>query len=270
MKEYSFEQFEKIGTVIVDEAHHICAEVFSRSLFKMCPRHIYGLSATPDRKDGLTKVLHWFMGPTFFSIERENQKQVCVFPVMFDCPQFRECPPTTRFGKLCLAEMINLLTYNEERNKLLVDLIQKASKDRHLLVLSDRRAHCEWLHSQFPENSGLYMGGMKQVKLEESSKKNIIIGTFSQAHEGLDIPSLDTVILATPKSDIKQSIGRILRETTGKKNDPHIYDICDHWSMLFSMYSKRKKVYQQGGFLDKSNPEPEPVRGDLFKGKCIL
>ena len=268
MKEYSFEQFETIGTVFVDEAHHICAEVFSRSLFKMCPRHLFGLSATPDRKDGLTKVLHWFMGPTILSVERENQKQVCVFPIQFDCPQFKECPPTTRFGKLCLAEMINLLTYNEERNRLLVDLIRKASTGRHLLVLSDRRAHCEWLHSQFPENSGLYMGGMKQQQLEESSQKNIIIGTFSQAHEGLDIPSLDTVILATPKSDIKQSIGRILRETTGKKNDPHIYDICDHWSILFSMYTKRKRVYQQGGFVDKS--DPQKVEAIPFKGKCIL
>jgi superfamily II DNA or RNA helicase len=93
---------------------------------------------------------------------------------------------------------------------------------------------------------------MKEAQLTESSKKNIIFGTFSQAHEGLDIPSLDTIILATPKSDIKQSIGRILRETVGKKNDPHIYDICDHWSILFSMFVKRKKVYQQGGFVDKS------------------
>jgi hypothetical protein len=93
MKEYSFEQFESIGTVFVDEAHHICARVFSQSLFKMCPRHIYGLSATPDRKDGLTKVLTWFMGPIFFSIERENQKQVEVFPVQFDCRAFREPPP---------------------------------------------------------------------------------------------------------------------------------------------------------------------------------
>jgi len=275
MKEYTFEQFETIGTVFVDEAHHVCAEVFSRSLFKVCPRHAFGLSATPDRKDGLTKVLHWFMGPTFFAVERENQQQVCVFPVMFDCPEFRQPPPTTRFGKLCLPELINMLTVNESRNKVLLGLITKASKGRHLLVLSDRRAHCEWLHSMFPENSGLYMGGMKEAQLTESSKKNIIFGTFSQAHEGLDIPSLDTIILATPKSDIKQSIGRILRETVGKKNDPHIYDICDHWSILFSMFVKRKKVYQQGGFVDKSEPTGgnKPLSGlseNPFKGKCLL
>ena len=98
------------------------------------------------------------------------------------------------------------------------------------------------------------MGGMKEVDLQESSQKKIIFGTFSQAHEGLDIPTLDTIILATPKSDIKQSIGRIMRETVGKKNNPHIYDICDQWSVLFAMYVKRRKVYNEGGFkIDQSN-----------------
>ena len=84
----------------------------------------------------------------------------------------------------------------------------------------------------------------------------------------MDIPSLDTVLLATPKSDIKQSIGRIMRETTGKKNHPLIYDIVDQWSVLYAMYNKRKKVYREGGFnIIDEKPETEV---DLFKGKCLL
>ena len=271
MKEHTFEQFDSIGTVIVDEAHHICAAVFSQSMFKVCPRHIFGLSATPDRKDGLTKVLHWFMGPTFFSIERENQQQVEVFPIEFDSPVFRQAPPCTRFGKISLAQMITDLTEMEDRNKMLVALIKKASRGtRQLLVLSDRRNHCQYLQSIFPETSGLYMGGMKESELQESSTKKIIFGTFSQAHEGLDIPTLDTIILASPKSDIKQSIGRIMRETGGKKNNPHIYDICDHWSLLFSMYVKRRKVYTEGGFKfvgEKVQAEDTP---SLEKGKMAF
>lgn len=271
MKEHTFEQFDSIGTVIVDEAHHICAAVFSQSMFKVCPRHIFGLSATPDRKDGLTKVLHWFMGPTFFSIERENQQQVEVFPIEFDSPVFRQAPPCTRFGKISLAQMITDLTEMEDRNKMLVALIKKASRGtRQLLVLSDRRNHCQYLQSIFPETSGLYMGGMKEAELQESSTKKIIFGTFSQAHEGLDIPTLDTIILASPKSDIKQSIGRIMRETAGKKNNPHIYDICDHWSLLFSMYVKRRKVYTEGGFKfvgEKVQVEDTP---GLEKGKMAF
>jgi len=109
---------------------------------------------------------------------------------------------------------------------------------------------------------------MKEAALLDSSKKRIIIGTFSQAHEGLDIPTLDTVILATPKSDIKQSIGRILRETTGKKNVPHIYDMCDEWSLLFAMYQKRRRVYKEGGFLIHDKPPKEA--DDFPRGKCLL
>lgn len=249
MREYTFEQFESIGTVIVDEAHHICAAVFSQSMFKLCPRHAFGLSATPERKDGLSKVLTWFMGPIFFKIERENQQQVEVFPIEFDCRRFREAPPCNRMGKLSLTQMITDLVENEERNNMLLRLVKRASRGtRQLLVLSDRRLHCQWLQSRFPDTSGLYMGGMREADLQESSRKKIIFGTFSQAHEGLDIPTLDTIILATPKSDIKQSIGRIMRETAGKKNNPHIYDICDQWSVLFAMYVKRRKVYNEGGF----------------------
>lgn len=249
MKEYTFEQFESIGTVIVDEAHHICAAVFSQSMFKLCPRHAFGLSATPERKDGLSKVLTWFMGPIFFKIERENQQQVEVFPIEFDCRRFREAPPCNRMGKLSLTQMITDLVENEQRNNMLLRLVKRASRGtRQLLVLSDRRLHCQWLQSRFPDTSGLYMGGMREADLQESSRKKIIFGTFSQAHEGLDIPTLDTIILATPKSDIKQSIGRIMRETAGKKNNPHIYDICDQWSVLFAMYVKRRKVYNEGGF----------------------
>ena len=269
LKEYSFSDFDSIGTVIVDEAHHICAKVFSQSLFKMCPRHIFGLSATPVRKDGLSKVLHWFMGPTFFAVERENQTQVEVFPVQYDCPMFKNPPPCTRNGQLSLVNMITELVEHRDRNRMLANLVKKASSGtRQLLVLSDRRQHCEFLHQCFPRSSGLYMGGMKEADLEASSKKKIIFATFSQAHEGLDIPTLDTVILATPKSDIQQSIGRVMRETPGKNNNPHIYDIVDQWSILFAMYKKRLRVYKQGGFkLDVIEDKEEE---NPFQGKCLF
>jgi len=272
-KEYTFDQFEQIGTVIVDEAHHVCARVFSQSLFKLCPKHIFGLTATPQRKDGLTKVLHWFMGPTFFAVERENQTNVDIFTINFKIDLYNNPPPCNKRGKVSLVEMITILTENEDRNNMLLEIIKKASRGtRQLLVLTDRRFHCEYLQSNFPEISGLYMGGMKESDLQESSTKKLIFATFSQAHEGLDIPTLDSLILATPKSDIKQSIGRIMRETVGKQNNPQIWDIRDRWSLLESMYYKRKQVYKQGGFLmNNNNCEEETLSPkDDFKGKCFL
>lgn len=267
LKEYNFSDFDSIGTVIVDEAHHICAKVFSQSLFKMCPRHIFGLSATPERKDGLTKILHWFMGPTFFAVERKNQEQVEVFRVEYECPNYRNPPPSMRNGKISIPNMITEVVEDRERNKMLVNLVKKASAGtRQLLVLSDRRLHCEFLHQCFPTSSGLYMGGMKEEALQQSSQKKIIFATFSQAHEGLDIPTLDTVILASPKSDITQSIGRIMRETKGKKNPPHIYDIHDPWSIFTPMYYKRMKVYRAGGFKIHGSAAEE--KEDFPQGEC--
>jgi len=269
LKEYSFEDFDSIGTLIVDEAHHICAKVFSQSLFKLCPKHTFGLSATPNRKDGLTKVLHWFMGPTFFSVERKQQDQVDVFPLEFTCDRYEDPPPCTRYGKLSLPTMITEITEIPDRNRLILQTIKDLSKTtRQVLVLSDRRFHCEYLHEKFKTTSGLYMGGMKEAELAESSKKKIIFATFSQAHEGLDIPSLDTVILATPKSDIVQSIGRIMRETKGKKNNPRIYDVVDQWSVFFAMYNKRLRVYRQGGFNIPKQPREDKY--DFTPGKCLI
>lgn len=273
LKEYEASQFDSIGTVFIDEAHHICAKVFSKSMFKVCAKHMYGLSATPERKDGLTKLLHWFVGPTFFSIERENQKQVEIFPINFTCPLFNEPPPTLRNGKVSLVHMITDLVELPERNLMLYELIKKLLKTtRQILVLSDRRAHCILLKSQFKDElSGLYMGGMKEADLEDSSHKRVIFATFSQAHEGLDIPTLDTVILSTPKSDIKQSVGRILRETKGKQNNPQIYDIRDTWSLLNAMYYKRRKVYVEGGFkfIDSEEVNKNEKEETIFS-KCII
>jgi hypothetical protein len=268
-KEYSFSDFESVGTVIIDEAHHICAQVFSQSMFKVCPRHIYGLSATPERKDGLTRVLNWFVGDVFFAVERKEQEHVEVIPVDFDCPLYKTMPPVNKAGKISLVQMITDLVECTDRNVVICDLLTSLLRTtRHVLVLSDRRAHCIHLQQQFPDVSGLYMGGMKRADLEASSKKKIIFATFSQAHEGLDIPSLDTVLLATPKSDIVQSIGRVMRETAGKQHNPRIYDMRDNWSVLFAMFVKRKRVYIKGGFKIEGQKEIEkPKRQFLFNLK---
>ena len=261
MKEYKFDDFENIGTLFVDEAHHICAKVFSQGLFKLCPKHCFGLSATPVRKDGLTKVLHWFLGPVFFAVERKGQAQVEVNVVDYTCDGYQDAPPCNRTGKISLPTMVTYLVNDKARTQIIIDLIKKIiSKNttRKVLILSERRFHCQEMQEKFPDNSGLYMGGMKEKDLEESSEKQIIFGTFSQAHEGLDIPTLDTVILSTPKSDIKQSIGRVMRETPGKKNNPLIYDIWDKWSVFNAMYRKRVKVYKEGGFKIESNDKEDP------------
>lgn len=263
-REHAIGSFDSIGLLIVDEAHHIGAPAFSQFMFKLCPKYTLGLTATPERKDGLTRILYWFLGPAFFTVERENQAHVEVRKLAFDCEEFNSGPPINRIGKVSLVDIVNLLVGIDKRNAMILDTVKECkSQDRRILILTDRRGHCFELQEAI-EGSGLYIGGMKEKDLEESSKKQVIIATFSQAHEGLDIPSLDTVILATPHSDVKQAVGRILRETHGKMNNPVIYDIVDHWSVLFAMWNKRLAMYRQSGFVCEKEPEEKP-QACMFK-----
>lgn len=269
-REFPEAAFDSIGLLVVDEAHHIGAPAFSQFMFKICPKFTLGLTATPERKDGLTRLLYWFLGPEFFRIERTNQATTKVVTLNYTCDAFKEAPPVTRFGQINMPGMINVLTELENRNRLIVRTAEEASDDgRRVLILSDRREHCFELQRRLGSNSALYVGGMKEADLAESSRAPIVIATFQLAHEGLDIPALDTVILATPKSDIKQSIGRIMRETKGKVNDPLIFDVADHWSVFHAMYRKRLRVYHEGGFETGSEKPEEPAK--VFgKGQCLF
>lgn len=269
-REFPKDAFDSIGLLIVDEAHHIGAPAFSQFMFKICPKFTLGLTATPERKDGLTRLLYWFLGPEFFRVERTAQKSTRVQTLHYMDEAFREAPPVTRFGKINMAGMVSVLTELDGRNELLLKTIEEALScvpPRRVLVLSDRREHCFYLHEKIGSKSGLYIGGRKEEELAAASEKPVVIATFQLAQEGLDIPALDTVILSTPKSDIKQSIGRIMRETPGKLNSPLIYDVIDHWSVFYSMARKRRKVYEEGGFSFENETPEEPA---VPKGRCLF
>jgi len=243
-REHPMGTFDSIGLLIVDEAHHIGAPAFSQFMFKLCPKYTLGLSATPERKDGLTRILYWFLGKAFFTLDRTDQGHVKVHKLEFMCEEFKRPPPVNRIGQLSVVEMVTALCEITSRNQLILSIIRDNPK-RKILVLTDRRSHCFDLQSQVTD-SALYIGGMNEHDLEVSSRARVIVATFSQAHEGLDIPALDTVILATPHADVKQAVGRILRG--GNQNTPAIYDIVDKWSVLFGMWKKRVAMYQQSGF----------------------
>lgn len=170
----------------------------------------------------------------------QNSTDVTIKKIDFSHDTFRAGPPLNKFGKVSLAHIVNHLVDLKERNDLILKNIQEAVKrKRNILVLSDRRGHCEYLHNQLgPDISGLYMGGMKVEQQEESAQKQVIIATFSLAYEGLDIPSLDTLFLVTPHSDVKQAVGRITR-CPGTKE---VYDFVDNWCVLPNMFYKRKRL----------------------------
>jgi superfamily II DNA or RNA helicase len=257
MKEYSSYIFSEFGLTIIDETHHICSKVFSNALFLNSTKYILGLSATPERKDGLTKVLHWFLGPISYMIKRENQEGVDIKIVNFNCESYNNPPPLNTNGLISLPGVISQVVKIEERNDVIIKIIEDCVKDsRKIIVLSERREHCEYMCERVKQlfkditeySFGLYMGGMKQTILKQNEECNVIFATYSLAHEGLDIPSLNTLIMATPKSDVVQSCGRILREAGMRSKSPLIYDIVDKYASLLGQSKKRLSFYKSCGF----------------------
>ena len=254
MKKYEEKLFDCFGMCIVDECHHIGAEVFSRALPKINSYYTLGLSATPKRKDGLNSVFEWYLGPYVFKDSEKESREVEVNLVEYSNsdPSYN-MNEITNYGKICMPKMINNITNYERRTRIILRLICNLTddKDRQILILSDRRNHLKSIFDYFNASKiatvGYYIGGMKQSELKDSESKQILLGTYSMSSEGMDIPTLNTLILASPKSDIEQSIGRILR----KKHHtikPSVYDICDMFSVFNNQMKKRVAFYKKQHF----------------------
>jgi len=253
-KDYGPHAFDDFGLLIIDEVHHISAPTFCRTMYRACCPYVLGLSATPERKDGLTRVIEWFVGPVFFKIERKAQQHVRVKVIKYTCGDYARPPPQTRSGTLNLPELISQVCMDPVRNRMVLSAIDKCvAQGRKTIVLSDRRNHCMDLLAELQTrgiDAALYIGGMKQEARKESEKSAVIIATYSQANEGLDIPSLNALVMATPKSDVVQAVGRILREASGQASDhaPLVIDFLDDYGIFYAQFAKRRKYYTSVGF----------------------
>jgi superfamily II DNA or RNA helicase len=225
---------------IVHNCHHLGSKTFSSIFYKVQTKYHLGLSATPDRKDGLSKVIYWFLGPQIVNIKRNTGIPSVKF--LFNTEVYEE--KHNRIGKINLPEMLTDLTLKENRNKLIINLLLKlVEQNRKILVLTHRRAHCDTLLQMLPEGlAGKYLGGMKKKERDSTKEQKIILGTYQASGEGFDVLELDTLIMATPKSDVDQAIGRILRQKN--VNEPIIYDIVDSFSVFKGQYYKRRKFYK--------------------------
>ena len=254
MRDYPSDIFDDFGFVIYDECHHLGAEVFSRSLLKVGPKYTLGLSATPTRSDGLTKVFEWFLGPIVFQIKQREQEDVNVKLLEFYENNDDYSSIKTNFkGQINMPTMITNICLYSPRNNLIVEQIKECiCESRKILILSDRREHLKILKEAFDKldfSNGFYLGGMKQKDLKITEEKDIMLGTFSMASEGFDCKTLNTIILASPKSNIEQAVGRILRQRKeDRKHIPLIIDIVDNFSVFQRQGEKRKKFYTKNNY----------------------
>ena len=252
MKEYDEGTFDSFGLAVFDECHHLGAEVFSKSMSKVASKYMLGLSATPKRKDGLSKVFEWYMGDIVYLQKKKNEDYAEVQLIECNYNDIKYNKEELNFRKEpCMPKMINNICEYFKRSELIRDLTKKYHKEgRSILILSDRRGHLDMLFKMLNGYSrGFYVGGMKPDELRESQEKEILLATFSMASEGMDIPKLNTVILASPKSDVEQSVGRVFRQKAcDRKFHPLIIDIIDNFSLFVKQSQKRIKFYQKSNF----------------------
>lgn len=266
MKGYPPDLLQEFDLCIFDECHHLGAEVFSRALNRVGTPVCMGLSATLDRKDGLRRVFEWHLGPVVYEAPRLQRPDVEV--QFLRLPIYGRERIITMAGcrRVNVAAMISDLCAQCDRTALMLDaLMGRLAQEpgRRVLLLTDRRSHVDelvlGLVARGVSNTaiGTYMGGMPPAALKASESCDFIIGTFAMAAEGFDVPSLDTLLLASPVSSVEQAIGRIGRALPEvRRYTPVVIDAVDDFSVFRAQALRRKRFYVSRGFLLLSSPSP--------------
>ncbi|CAA2141443.1 DEAD/DEAH box helicase [Hyphomicrobium sp. ghe19] len=255
------------GLVIFDETHRVAATQFSTVADMFPARMRLGFSATPERSDGKELLVYSHIGPIRAKAGVEQLvPKVLRFTSNWECPRvFRADKQTGQKRVVRLPHRAGQTTHIEkmlandaQRNQLLCELVQSCyKKSRKVVIFSTLHQHLHAVekacrdHFGVPgKEIGLYIGATSKAEKQQRDKeaeKPILFTTYAMMGEGTDIPWLDTCILAMPRSNVKQPVGRIRRQHP-KKNQPIVMDIMDHDSPVFSGYaSTRQKWYAQIG-----------------------
>ena len=268
MKEIPIATFKPIGLVVVDECHHIASEVFVQALPKVTSKYMLGLSATPSRKDGLMPVAHWFLGPLLYNSDTgdkvDKDIQVEVYEYKNDDPKFNEILYNAQ-GVMFTSLMINKLAEEPGRTKWLVEILADILTEcpaRQVLVLTDRVQHTkdilEGLPTWLKDKAAILSTDVKADKRAEfCSSKSVLIATYAMCKEGFDVPTLNTLVMATPRPDIDQIVGRILRvEKSARTQHPLIVDVVD--PQFRRQFQQRNALYKQRNYTLTKMEIPSP------------
>ena len=264
--------FDQYGFTIFDECHHLGASYFSKALLKIQTKWMLGLSATPDREDGLTCVFEYYLGEAVYKkTQRAPDKEAVVKAIWFrsEDPAYAEIPVNWR-GEPVTAKLLNQVADFEARNQLIFQNILEYAKDpqRFILILSDRISQLDWIAKALESTSivhGYYIGGMKQKVLDENAEKcQILLATYQMASEAFSVKKLNTVILATPRKNVQQSTGRIFRQRIEeRKVAPHIIDVIDSHECHVRRWYIRQRFYKECEYTIQHHNKPKKPVGNV-------
>jgi hypothetical protein len=258
-QEFSDDIFREYGFAIFDECHHLGAQHFSKTLQRVQTKKMLGLSATPTREDGLTKVFTWFLGdPVYWEKTREPDPTVEVRGVFIrsDDPVYNTIPTDWR-GEPVMAQLLGNILGCGARTAEILRWIRLlcAEPARRVLVLSERKGLLEDLEARIKAadpalSISYYVGGMKEeVREAGAASSRILLGTYAMASEAMNIKTLNCVVMATSRKKIEQSTGRILRQRPeDRKLSPLIVDIVDIHRSYQSQSRERISYYKKCGY----------------------
>jgi superfamily II DNA or RNA helicase len=237
--------YKHFGLVILDEVHLMGADKFSDCMWQLPAKIRIGLSATIDRGDNKHHVYFDHIGRDIVKAE--------LLPMPFDVVGVRTetVPPSwVRYSAGRTMALNKYLGSNKARQQLITSKIIKAyKKKRNCVCFADTKLHLKNAFDSLidngvsPRDIGYYVGGMKEEALKEGAHKPIVLTTYKMTQYGTDFPHWDTGFLMTPRADIRQITGRILREKEGKKK-PLLFDFIDSAKLLESYWGTRNKWYK--------------------------
>ena len=258
------------GMVIVDECHRVAAFTFEKIVKATNARYVYGLTATPTRKEGHHPIIYMHCGKIRYRVDAKSQAEARPFE-HYIIPRFtRFIKPAHRDDKWHISDVYSDIQNSEIRNNLIVqDVTAAVEQGRNPIILTERKEHVRILADRLrvcAKNVIALTGGLGEKESREilqsvadipEDESFILIATGKYVGEGFDMPRLDTLFLAMPISwsgTIQQYAGRLHRLFDGKE-EVQIYDYVDvHVTMLENMYQKRQRSYAAIGYKAKGAP----------------
>lgn len=244
--------YQRYGLLLVDEAHHICARTFSETMRLISPPYVVGLTATPERNDGLDAPVQWLVGPILYHL-RDLDDEIDIQFVRYKDARFKHA--IRKWDKqMDYVGTITKLTTDPGRAAAVAQIAREAvGEGRHVIVLAERVQMLMDLEEALgPDMAGRLKAGDSKAtnkNNEEAKLKAVVLGSFKMAFEGLDISTLDTLIIASPckvNKTFKQPIGRVGRGGSAFKT--RIYDFYDAYGMFISRMHGRRRYYEEHGY----------------------